>query len=83
MKFTVSRDGTIDRVAMKDEVTRVKILKIDAKTIGISTGRQFFMERVGLSRFQLPYDLIGPDAGDPVLHHIFLPVQNLHHCAHR
>jgi uncharacterized surface anchored protein len=32
VKFTVSRDGTIDRVAMKDEVTRVKILKIDAKT---------------------------------------------------
>jgi len=32
VRFTVSRDGSVDRVVMKDEVTRVKILKTDTRT---------------------------------------------------
>ncbi len=32
IEFTVSKDGSIDQVIMKDEVTRVEVLKVDSET---------------------------------------------------
>ena len=38
VKFTVSKDGSVDRVIMKDEATRVEIVKTDSKTGEVLAG---------------------------------------------